>query len=278
MVKKNKKKKDPLMIHYDPSVKRIIKRSPMGCLVQPYKPRQSRMLEENTGRYDEVYHRYVEYVGFKVPYNGTLCYVTYNRDYDFLSRALPEYSIENSEIGAYRSMEDQLHLIGIESFTEAQSELITSIDNSIREHNDHIWFINLQTSGGKTLLATYYATVFSVKTIILCFSDSILKQWEESFKIHTSIRPERMVRLNSRIIDRLLAGDESADFDVYFATPTLLDRFANGRMDYKKIDDFFQKAGIGFMIYDEAHRNVSSIVRLVSVTNPKYQMLSLIHI
>ena len=266
-------KKEPLMLRYNPEVEKVIRRSRMGCLVQPYKPRQSYLLEQNTGQYDEVYHRYVEYVGFKVPYNGTLCYVTYNRDYDFLRRALPDYPIETAEIGYNRSMGKRLSLVGIKTFTEAQSELIASIDQSIEKKDERVWFIHLQTSGGKTLLATYYATRFNLKTMVVCFSDNILRQWEDTFHHRTNIDPNRMIRLTGRIMDRILAGKTSPyDYDVYFATPTLLDRFATARMDYKKVADFFDMAGIGYLIYDEAHRNVSSIVRMVSVTNPMYQM------
>ena len=258
---------------YDPHVEKIIRRSRMGCLVQPYRPRQSHLIEQNTGHYDDVYHRYEEYVGFKVPYNGTLCYVTYNRDYDFLRRALPDYPIENAEIGRYLNMRYRIHLVGIKAFTEAQTELIGPIDTSMDKKDERVWFIHLQTSGGKTLLATYYATLFNMKTMVVCFSDSILRQWEEVFQNRTDIDPDRMIRLNGRIMDRIMAGKISPhDYDVYFTTPTLLDRWANDRMDYKKLGDFFDTAGIGFMIYDEAHRNVSSIVRMVSVTNPMYQM------
>lgn len=268
-----KKINESLMAYYNPNVSKIIRRSRMGCLVQPYKPRQSYLLEQNTGQYDNVYHRYVEYVGFKIPYNGTLCYVTYNREYDFLKRALPDYEIVDAKHNEIRFFTQDIQLKGIQEFKPAQSEIITSIDNSIETKNERIWFIHLQTAGGKTLLATYYATKFNMKTMVMCFSDNILRQWEETFLEKTTIDPRRLIRLNGRIMDNLLAGNISpAKYDVYFATPTLIDRWANSRADYKRVTDFFNQAGIGYLIYDEAHRNVSSVVRLTSVVNPRYQM------
>lgn len=268
-----KKINESLMKYYNPKVEKIIRRTRMGCLVQPYKPRQSYQLEQNTGQYDNVYHRYVEYVGFKIPYNGTLCYATYNREYDFLKRALPDYEIMEAKYNEIRFFGHDIQLKGISEFKPAQSELIGSIDTSIEAKNERIWFIHLQTAGGKTLLATYYATKFGMKTMVMCFSDNILRQWVDTFQNKTTIDPRRMVRLNGRIMDKILAGEISPyQYDVYFATPTLIDRWANSRADYMRVTDFFNRAGIGFMIYDEAHRNVSSVVRLVSVVNPRYQM------
>ncbi len=268
-----KKKNEYLLKFYNSKVAKVIRRTRMGCLVQPYKPRQSYLLEQNTGQYDNVYHRYVEYVGFKIPYNGTLCYVTYNRTYDFLKRALPEYEITEAKHNEIKFFSEDIQLKGIKEFKPAQSELIGSIDQSIKLKNERVWFIHLQTAGGKTLLATYYATKFSMKTMVMCFSDNILRQWVETFETKTTIDPRRMIRLTGNLMDRLLAGEISPyQYDVYFATPTLIDRWANSRVDFKRVSDFFDRVGIGFLIYDEAHRNVSSVVRLVSVVNPRYQM------
>ena len=231
------------------------------------------MLEQNTGHYDQVYHRYDSYVGFIIPFNGTNCYATYNRDYDFLKRCLPNYEIVIADHNKSKAMKQRISLVNIESFKPAQSEMITLIDNSLKTKSSNAWFVNLQTDSGKTVLAVYYATRFNLKTIILCFSDTVLLQWESTFKNRTTIDPNRMVRLNGAIIDGILGGLIDPDeYDVYIATPTLLDRFATDRRDYIKILDFFNRAGIGFLVFDEAHHHTSSIVRLLSVVNPKYQM------
>ena len=270
---KARKKAEHLKNIYNPQIKPVVIQSRMGCLVQPYKPRQCHALEANTGHYDEVYHTYNEYVGFTIPFNGTSCYVTYNRDYNFIRRALPDYTVEKAPYTPWRWIRDPIHLVGVKEFKPAQSELITQIDQSIESKKERLWFIHLQTSGGKTLLATYYATRFKMKTMILCFSDNILRQWEETFRTRTDIDPQRIIRLRGPIMDQLLAGRIPVDrWDIYVATPTLLDRWANRRMDYIHLKDFFETVGIGFLIFDEAHRHVSSIVRLSAVVNPKYQM------
>ena len=43
-------------------------------------------------------------------------------------------------------------------------------------------------------------------------------------------------------------------------------------MDYSKITELFNKCGFGLMIYDEAHRNVSNIVKISAISNVRYQL------
>ena len=258
--------------HYKSSVDHQIIQNRMGCLIQPYKPKQSYLIEQNTGKYDPIYFRYNQYVGFTIPYGGTLCYATYNREFALLKRAFPDYDIKKGDFNNYRKLGYRVHIVNVDHFKPVQTEMINIIDES-KEKGERIWFLHLQTASGKTLLATYYMTKFNLKTCILCFSNGILKQWEETLATKTDIDMDRVVRLDGRLMDRILNGKIGPEkFDVYIATPTLFDRYCSDRDDYKKLTDFFNYLGIGYLIYDEAHRNVGSIVRFVSVVNPKYQI------
>ena len=88
-----------------------------------------------------------------------------------------------------------------------------------------------------------------------------------------NISAEKILRVTGTIIDKILAGDiDPNDYDIFMCTPTLLDRFGNRRSDYSRISDLFELCGIGFLIYDEAHRNVSNIVKLNSIMNIRYQV------
>ena len=250
---------------------KVIYRGKLGCRITPYKKRQSTAVERNTSLYDKVYHKWIEYTGFTLPYRGELGYFTYNRDYDELAKMFPTYAIEKMECIKCRTFTSPIQLTNLDKFWEAQSEIIGKIEATKRHEN--VWFINLQTGQGKTLLATYLSTVLNLKTWILCFSDDILEQWYECYCAKTNIDPKRVLRVTGDIIDKILAGKiEPYEYDVFLCTPILLDRFGSKRSDYSRIADLFEKCGIGFLIYDEAHRNVSNIVKLNSVMDIRYQV------
>lgn len=250
---------------------RVIYRSKLGCRISPYKKRQSSAIERNTALYDKVYHRWDEYTGFCLPYNGEITFMTYNREYSDLAKMFPQYTIEKMQCIKAHSFTTPLHLMNVETFSEAQSQIITKIEAS-RSH-ENVWFINLQTGFGKTLLATYISTMLNLKTCILCYSDDILDQWYDTYCQKTDIDARKILRLTGSIIDKILAEKiDPRDFDIFMCTPTLLDRFGGRRSDYKRISDLFEMCGIGFLIYDEAHRNVSNIVKLNSVMDIRYQL------
>ena len=248
-----------------------IYRSKLGCRIAPYKKRQSSAIEYNTALYDKVYHRWDEYTGFCLPYHGDMSFMTYNRDYSDLAKMFPTYSIEKMPCVKYSSFTSPIQLTNVDTFWEAQSQIIGKIEST--KSHENVWFVNLQTGQGKTLLATYVSTILNLKTWILCYSDDILEQWYTTYCQKTNIDANRILRVTGSIIDKILAGDiDPYQFDVFMCTPTLLDRFGSRRSDYSRISDLFDMCGIGFMIYDEAHRNVSNIVKLNAAMDVRYQI------
>ena len=218
-----------------------------------------------------MYHKSIEYAGFILPYKGTNCFLTYSLSYDEAKIKFPNYDINTLNYIKSKSFNSKLHLQGIKEFRPVQTQIIGEILNSKKESN--IWFINLQTGQGKTLVSTYLSTEFNLKTLILCFSDDILIQWRKTYLKYTDIDEKRILHLSGKVIDNILAGNIDIEkYDIFLCTPTLLDRYGSSRMDYSRIEDLFNICGIGLMIYDEAHRNVSNIVKINAVTNVRYQL------
>lgn len=248
----------------------------MGALITPYHNRQCRELEYTTSLYDTVYHKSKPYVGFSVPYDGSNSFITYRNDKSFFLKNFPSYEIIEQVIGRTEKMKYPIQLKGIDSFRSAQSQIIGDLESSVK--TNRAWFINLQTGEGKTLLSIYWCTRLRLKTIIMCFSNSILDQWVESFSRYTDIDQSRILRLRtSAEINKLLADKGTHkttvdDFDICICTPGVLSSGANNLGDYKLIYDFFDKFGFGLLIFDEAHLNVGNLVRINSVTNVRYQL------
>ena len=149
-----------------------IYRSKIGCRITPYKKRQCISIERGTALYDKVYHKWIDYIGFCLPYKGEISYMTYCREYSDLAKMFPTYEIKDMPIVKSEKFKNPIQLKNVDKFWEAQTEIIGQIESSIKKEN--AWFINLQTGQGKTLLTTYLSTILGLKTWILCFSDEIL--------------------------------------------------------------------------------------------------------
>ena len=255
----------------EPKIPKMILRSRFGTLIKPYRQYQFRELEKNTATYDKVYHKWIEYAGFILPYEGTPCFLTHTLSYEYLSNNFKNYTIKDRELTNFRKLSSSIHIQNIKEFTPAQSQVIDEINRSKKDSN--IWFINLQTGQGKAVLSTYLTTQFNLQTIILCFSEEILNQWENTFNNMTNINSNKILYLTGKVIDKILAKEIDPDeYDIYLSTPTLLDRYGTSRQDYSKITDLFDRCGFGLMIYDEAHRNVSNLVKISAITNVRYQL------
>lgn len=250
---------------------KIIAQSIIGCRVTPYVKRQSPLLEMRTGTYDKVYHKYVEYAGFVCPYNEVASYLTYSRPINELKKVLPDYEITNIPVTPYRRTNTQYEIVGVDSLRPAQSELVGKIMGTKRKNN--AWFINLQTAEGKTLLSIYLSVVFGYKTWVLCYLDGILDQWISEYLKYTNIPKEKILRVDGTVLKKLSSGKLNPnDYEVFLSTPSFLTRFANRMENFLLIEDIFTMCGIGTIIYDEAHRDLSNTVKINSVSNIKYQL------
>ena len=157
-----------------PEIAREIFRSRLGTLIRPYKKYQCRGLEKSTSIYDKVYHKWNEFAGFVLPYAGCNCFLTYHLPLDYLKANFKYYDVDDIPVTRWKTFGRKINLVGIKEFRPAQSQIISEIERSKKESN--IWFVNLQTGQGKTLLSTYLSTKFNLKTLILCFSYDILTQ------------------------------------------------------------------------------------------------------
>ena len=250
---------------------KIIYQSQLGTLIVPYKSKQLMAIEKGTALYDNVYHKWVEYVGFVIPYKGQNAYATFNRSNDELIRHLPIYDIENQPMITPKYMKHEYEIEGISSMRDVQTYMINQIESSKRNNNS--WFINLQTASGKTVLAVYLSLQFRYKTWISSFSKGILNQWEETYQNYTNIDKDRILRVTPSILNKILSGDiDPNDYDIFISTLVSLSSYGKKNNDFGVLEDIFNMCGIGLFIIDEAHRNISNIVKINSVVNVKYQL------
>lgn len=243
----------------------IIK-SKNGTIISPYKKHQCRTLENVTSIYDKVYHKRNEITGFYVDnYNGLPAFITHNQSPEMLTFNFGDYLIRNMRTTRSKKQSQFFKLNEDIVLRDMQGEISESIllDDYYKE-----FFVNAQTGSGKTVLGVYITSVLQCKTMILCFSTEILNQWKSTFINKTNKDPDKiMIISSSEILDKVYEEPETYDdYDIYLSTPGIITSYLK-RTDYSRLERIMNGFGIGLLIFDESHRNMSNIVKINALSN-----------
>lgn len=243
-----------------------------GTIISPYKKGQSKSLEKATGRYDPVYHKWIEMTGFILPnYRGKPAFITHNMHKSDLRQFINNYEYDVLPVTRSLPLTEEFALSSNITLREYQGDIAAQIINTTDTKKE--WFVNLQTGFGKTMLGIYLASVFNKKTMVVCFLNEILNQWEKSLSTNTNINPSRILHIKSgKTLDKIYHNDFDPDlYDIYLISPSLLTNYMNTR-DCSYITDIMNHLGIGFLIYDEGHHNMGLIVKLNALSNVKWTL------
>jgi len=242
----------------------------MGTILYPYYKGKCKGIEYGTGVWNQSKWKYDPFSGFTLPYKGSNAFITFKRANGEIYRDAPNYEIVNIDKSVPLRMNMAIEITKDIQLKPVQKAVINRI---ISDTINDKWFINLQTGEGKTLISIILSQLYGYKTFIMCFNSTILSQWASTFCKFTNIDKDRIIKLTSADLTNILDNDESYDkYDIFMCTPTLLDRFAKTRKDYSTITTIFNRLGIGLSIFDEAHRNVSNLVKISALTSPKYRI------
>lgn len=242
-----------------------------GVTITPYNKKDCEQIERLTSMYDEVYHQRNEVTGFVLKYNDECdAFISHQHNTTYIQNLFPEYEIEYMKENLPIKISHEFGLNSSITPTDIQYDIISKILNT---KNEKEWFIHLQTAYGKTLLSIYLASIFSYKTMIMCFSVEILSQWIKTIKKKTTFQSDKLLLIDSsKILQGIL--DETFDYkryDIFLCTPKILTSFCNKR-GYSKLNIIFTKLGIGLKIFDEAHRNMANLIKINASTNVRYTL------
>ena len=247
-----------------------IYRTKNGTIITPYRKYQCRDLEYQTSIYDKVYHKSNEMTGFFVPnYKDDMsAFVTYYLPEDYIASHFRNYEFYKADKTQSLPLSYRFKLNKDICLTEVQGRVSNEIIQSQKKFSE--WFINLQTGAGKTVLGTYLSSYFNCKTLIICFMTDILEQWHKTYLEKTNISPDKIMRIpNSKWLEKVYYNCGDIDeHDVYLISPSLITSYLNNNpwwMFSKIINDL----GIGTLIFDEGHRNMSAMVKVNALTNVK---------
>lgn len=253
---------------------KIIYRTKNGTIITPYKKYQCRDLEYNTSIYDKVYHKAISMTGFVVNnYDGENdAFITHYLPEDYLATHFRNYQIYNVDEFKATPLSKDFTLNSDIHLTEIQGKIANEIIN-IKDKRTKEWFVNLQTGAGKTVLGTYLTSQFGKKTMIICFMRDILKQWKNTYLEKTTIDPYSILEINSsKILDDIYFGNgDYGSYDIFLISPSLITSYLN-KNPWTRFGEVIKELGIGLLIFDEGHRNMSAIVKVNAITNVKYTL------
>ena len=246
-----------------------------GTIITPYRKGQCRDLEHDTSLWDPVYHKSTELTGFFVTnFGGGRAFITHNRDINYLKTTFIGYDIYKLPETPAFDVDTPFALKDEITLREVQGDVISKLLATPKNVNE--WFINMQTSMGKTVAGVYLSAYFHKKTMIVCFKKDVLNQWIMTYIDKTTIDPKRLLGINSgSMLDaiRYNGGEWKKnrpnlidDFDIYFVSPGMLTGYAS-RHDYTDLIQIFNNLGLGLLIFDEAHHNMGAMVKINALSN-----------
>lgn len=126
--------------------------------------------------------------------------------------------------------------------------------------------LNLDVGQGKTYVTIAASTFLQMNTIVITHQDGIKNQWIESFGKFTNIDPMRMCDIKgSKVIDKLLKSNK-IPYKVFFINHGTIKAWCK-KNGWDKLNGLFEHLGIGLKIFDEAHLEFSSVLKIDFFTN-----------
>ena len=237
-----------------------------GTVILPYEKGQCVKLENWTSVYNNAYFKYDPVIGFIVSYDeDNTSFVTTKNSPEYMKSLFPDYNINMLKENMQKPIKKDFYLNDNIKPTDIQSNVIKEIlDLSYKKE----WFVNLQTGFGKTLLSIYLISIFKCKSMIMCYSKNILYQWVTTIEEKTTFNTSRILIIDSSLLLYKIYTLEFDinDYDIFMATPKLITNFCT-QYGFSLLYDIFNIMGIGLKIFDEAHRNISNMVKINGFTN-----------
>lgn len=241
--------------------KRIV-RTHTGLTIYPYKKGMNRPLESMTSISKYPRKGRSPYTGYYIKPKTFACRPL---NLEILQNGFPKYEI----VAATPYREDCIRPFSFNPDIEFTPIQLSFIEQMMRLSNNRV-FCNLQTGFGKTFIMLYMIAQIRKKTIIFCYSTTVLKQWLRSLKQHTNFQMERAMLLqSSSSLHKIATGEtDISEIDIFLCTPVLVGSYAS-QYGWSSVSELFETMHLGTKVFDEAHRNVKMMTLIDAFTNVK---------
>lgn len=233
-----------------------------GIIIDPYYKGQCRELEKMTSIYDKVYHKRIPLTG--VFLEDECLFATHRHSIPMLKHLLPGYEVV---------FEDRIRPQPVYPFSLNEDKRLNdyqfNIFNKVAEMpNEHAYYFNMQTGFGKTVISVFYSGIWNLKTMVICHSTKILRQWKRTYTEIFNMDPSRVLIVNtSKVLENVLNGEFNTDqYDVWMCTHKMIHSFCSNN-SWCSLSTVFKNIGIGLIAFDEANLNMMNTVLINAFTN-----------
>lgn len=240
--------------------------STTGIVISPYHKNQNYYIEKLTSTYDAIRHKRNPFTGLLLDYDETPpCFVTHLHDPVFLQAQFPDYQVNYLPTIKAHALNKLFRLDDSITPKEVQYEIIQQIINLEKKKQ---WFVYLSQGLGKTLLTIYLISYFNQKTLVMCYNKDILSQWVSSMKKNSTIDSSEILYIESSVLlKKIIYGDFPVnEYSVFLCTPGLLNSFGK-KYGFYMLNVLMEKMHVGLKVYDEAHRNISNMIKINAFTS-----------
>lgn len=238
-----------------------------GTQITPYRKRQNPYLEKLTSVPDPI-RKFIRrpVTGYRLESEfDEPCFVTHLHNDLFLQEQFLDYRVVHVPHTQYRSLSQPISIHSDITPREVQYELIQDV---LSHQDKNQWFIHLSQGLGKTLLSVFLIAQFNVKSLIMCYDKKILSQWFHTITEKTDTDPKVVLELHeSKLMYDIVAGNFPVwEYDIFMCTPKLLFSFGK-RYGFHLMSPLMERMGIGFKVFDEAHRNIANMIKINALTS-----------
>lgn len=128
--------------------------------------------------------------------------------------------------------------------------------------------LNLDTGDGKTYCVIAALSFLKMKTMIICHSNRVKKQWINSMLKMTDIDKQFLCDIEGSSSIKKLMKQPTVSQKVFFINHSTIQSCAK-KNGWGAVTALFQKLGIGLKVFDEAHLRFENMVKTDLYTNTK---------
>lgn len=129
--------------------------------------------------------------------------------------------------------------------------------------------LNLSTGKGKSFVSISTIAYFSVRSMVITGSNTLLDQWKDEFMKYTDLKSDEILRISgSEMCNMILSGrsEKAAKAKVFLCTHGTLRSFGE-RYGWNRVRELFKLLQIGLTFFDEAHTNFNNMLMIMFFTN-----------
>ena len=239
--------------------------------VTPYVAGYNRDLEVNLSVWNKPYYRW-EPLGYRII--GQTLYLPKGIDSEILSQTF-RTQVFPGELYKERYVKKKYHMLlpPRDNLQKVAIDFIIGQGEYAYTRRQNQVAINLRPGDGKTYCTIHGIIESGRRALIITHASKIRSQWYDEFLKTTDV-PESELMIVDGVSDmeKIITGDADADF-FFINHQTLQSAERNKGINF--IIDFFDKIQTGIKVYDEAHYEFASIVKLDMLSNiPKTYYLT----